>query len=104
MVRLQDVNLTLSVNRQGEVVTRMLSPAEMSVGPDGMKNVRILNDPSVIAKVGPNHTPLVVVVKRPPGAKTGPPTPAETTASSGNASQKKHDEGVKKPRNHGVDS
>ena len=66
------MTISLSVDQKGMLATRMLSPAQMSIGPDGMKNVPVLNDPSVIAGVGPNNMPLVVVVKRPPGAKKNP--------------------------------
>ena len=91
-IQIQDVNLSLSVNQRGELATRMLSPAQMSAEFDGMKGVPLLNDGSVVAGVGPNHTPMLVVVKSPPAAKKGAPTPGETAGTS-----RPNDPGRKRP-------
>jgi hypothetical protein len=91
-IRLQDVDLSLKVDEHGDLSTRALSPAVASITP-GIASHAAPNNPSATVGVDANGRPFLIVMKRPPAAKQGLPTPNATAVSSSDPKDKKKKKG-----------
>jgi hypothetical protein len=104
---IQDTDVVVMVDPQGEVFARALSPTRMSV-PDSPILTKHLEMPGnrrvAVGVFAPDGKPAIVIDRGVPPPKTAPGAPAEATVYSGDSPEKKPPDGAAKRANRGPDS